>query len=474
MTTNVPAPVWTPNGFIIPTEADILAGVQADINAAFGGNLNPALETPQGQLATSETAAIGNANDTFLFYTNQVDPAFAEGRMQDAIGRIYYIERQPGAATTAQCTCTGLANTIIPIGALALATDGSIYICQQLGTIPSSGSIVLPFACSVIGPVPCVAHSVSQIYKAIPGWDTIDNAEAGVTGVDVENRADFEARRSASTALNSVGSLPSIRGVVLDVAGVVDAFVTENATNSPLTIGDVTLAANSIYVCAAGGVPLDVATAIWSRKAPGCSYNGSTSVTIYDTSPGYAPPYPSYIVLYQIPDPLPIVFSVNLINSASVPSDAVTQIQSAIIDAFSGGDGRPRVRIGTNVLASRFYSPVAALGSWANILDILITSPNDASNGAAVTGSSISGTTLTIGAVSSGSVANGQSVMDLTGAVLPGTVIVSGSGTSWQVNLSQTVASEDMTLAAPTQFSQLVEIDQIPNAQAANIFVNLV
>ena len=35
--TSVPPPTFGPKGFIAPSEADILAGVQADINAAFGG-----------------------------------------------------------------------------------------------------------------------------------------------------------------------------------------------------------------------------------------------------------------------------------------------------------------------------------------------------------------------------------------------------------------------------------------------------
>ena len=43
-------------GFVIPSTSAILAGVQEDYNAAFGGDLNSALDTPQGQLISSETA----------------------------------------------------------------------------------------------------------------------------------------------------------------------------------------------------------------------------------------------------------------------------------------------------------------------------------------------------------------------------------------------------------------------------------
>ena len=113
-TTNVPQCTLTPTGFQAPQESAILAGTVADIDQAVGGGLNPSLTTPQGQLASSMAAIIGFCYDFFLYYTNQVDPTYAQGRMQDAIARIYFIERMAGlegyeidAAGTARMT-TGL------------------------------------------------------------------------------------------------------------------------------------------------------------------------------------------------------------------------------------------------------------------------------------------------------------------------------------------------------------------------------
>ena len=53
MTTNVPAITWVNGSPVLPTEQAILAGVQTDIDVAFGGGVNPALQTPQGQIAQS-------------------------------------------------------------------------------------------------------------------------------------------------------------------------------------------------------------------------------------------------------------------------------------------------------------------------------------------------------------------------------------------------------------------------------------
>ncbi len=90
---SVPKLAFTDAGLVVPAETDILAGVQSDMNAAFGGGLNPALETPQGQLASSQAAIIGDKNNEIAYVTNQVDPQYADGRFQDAIARIYFLTR---------------------------------------------------------------------------------------------------------------------------------------------------------------------------------------------------------------------------------------------------------------------------------------------------------------------------------------------------------------------------------------------
>jgi len=370
--TNVPKPSFGPTGFVAPAESVISAGVFADINAAFGGDLNPSPDTPQGQLTVSFTAIIGFCNDLFLSITNQVDPAYAEGRMQDAIARIYFLERNPAEPTVVAATCTGLGGTIIPVGSLAKSADGNTYVCTDGGTIPSGGSIVLTFACVTPGPIPCPPNSLTTIYRAIPGWDTITNPSEGVLGRLVESRAEFEARRAASVALNATGTLPAIKATVLNVPGVLDAYATENPTGSTVTIGGVAVVAHSLYVSVVGGANADVAAAIWRKKNPGCAYNGNTTVTVIDDNSGYSPPYPSYSVTFERPAALPILFAVEIANSVTVPADAAELIKTAIINAFSGSDGGSRAKIGSTLFASRYYASVAQLGTWAQIVSILI------------------------------------------------------------------------------------------------------
>lgn len=371
-TSSVPSIVFTPTGATFPDESAILAGVQADMNAAFGGNLNPGLSTPQGQLATSQTAIIGEKNNQFAYFLQQIDPATASGFMQDAIGRIYFLTRLPATSTVVQVLCTGLAGVIIPAGAQVIDLSGNRYACQGDGVIGVGGTTTLPFAAIDTGPIICPIGAITTVYQAIPGWDSVTNVTAGATGVNVETRADFEYRRKQSVAINAAGTLPSIYAAAFDVDGVIDAYVTENDTDNPITVGGVTLVKHSVYVAAAGGVPLDVATAIWKKKSAGANWNGNTSVTVSDTSLGITPA-PTYTVLFETPATQDILFAVSIASSPSLPANISDLVKAAIINAFNGGDGGSRARIGGTIYAGRYYAPISAVQAGAiEILSVKI------------------------------------------------------------------------------------------------------
>lgn len=469
--TNVPAVTFGASGFVAPSGPLVLAGVQADINACFGQVLSYNLTTPQGQLSQSLAALIVNMNALFVYYTNQVDPAYAAGRMQDAIARIYFIERQPSQPTSASCTVTGLPDTVIPVNSQAIATDGSIYIATEQVTIPAGGSTTQTFENQVVGPNALSANTLNKVYLAIPGWDTITNPADGVLGRNVESRSAFEARRIASVAANSRGSLEAVRGAVLSVTDVVDAYVTENTSTSPVSIGGVTLVAKSLYVAAVGGTDAAVASAIWTKKAPGCAYNGNTTVVVEDQNSGYTPPFPSYSVKFQRPATLNVLFAVNVVNSALIPADATAQIQSAIIAAFAGDDGGTRAQIGALLLSTRYYAPLAALGSWCQVISLLMGSNNTSSF---VGTGSIAGITMTVTAVTSGTLAVGQTVSG-TGIAAGTKITAFGTGSggtgTYTVSVSQTASSTTITSAVPTATSLQVQINQVPATSAPDIAV---
>lgn len=373
MSTNVPPLQFLPAGLALPEESAVLAGVFQDLQDAFGGQLNEDVETPQGQLASSLAAIVSDANATIARVVAGVDPDTNDGFMQDAIGRIYFMSRIPGAPTVVDLTLTGGVGTVIPVGTQAQDTSGNTYICQQGGSIGVTGNVTLPFANALNGPIPAPAGTVTKVYTSVVGWESVTNLYDGIPGRNVETRAEFETRRVASVALNAHGSLQSVLATVLAVPGVLDAYATENTTSGTVNTGATSypLLPHSLYVAVVGGAAEDVAEAIWLKKDIGCDYNGNTTVTVEDQD-GYDPPYPSYVVKFERPTALPILFAVDIRDSALLPSNIVDLVKAAIYATFTGADGRGRVKIGSELLAAKFYPGIIAIGPTVSLLEVLI------------------------------------------------------------------------------------------------------
>lgn len=368
-TTNVPDIQWLPTGIVVPQESAVLAGTQADIDAAFGGNLNPALNTPQGQLASSGAAMVVDKNAAIAYVVSQMNPDTAAGAFQDAIGRIYFLDREPGTSSTAQCVCVGAFGTTINAGAQARDTNGNFWVCQLTGEIPIGGSITLPFAAVNQGPTPIPAGIITIIVTGIPGWDAVSNPLAGAVGSNVESQAAFEFRRFQSVAANSHGSPQAILGAVLGVPNVINAFVYENFTGATVNFGTTAypVVAHSVYVGVVGGVPAAIALAMLGKKDPGCNMNGNTTVTVTDTS---NTGNPQYTYAFNIPTNTALAYTVQIQNSSNLPANIIPLVQAAVVAQLTGSNGALPAGMNSTILAGSYYAPIAAIGPTVNCVSI--------------------------------------------------------------------------------------------------------
>ena len=373
--TNVPSIEITDTGVSVPETSAILAGVLQDYNAAFGGNLNISnVATPQGYLAQETTANITALNAAIAELFSSVDPAYASGRMQDAIARIYFITRKAATKTTVSALCTGSPGITRPAGSQARDTNGNIYSSVSAGTFDKTGQATITFACNIPGPIPCGISSLTQIMIAVPGWDAITNLVPGIPGAAVENREDFENRRYQSVAKNATGTNEAILANVFDLPGVTDCYVIDNPEDESVKVGSTNynLLPHSVYVGVVGGDEMQIAETIWERKDLGCNMNGNTTVTVYDDS-ALSAPYPQYVITFNRPTAVPILFAVTIQNNNLLPSDITKQIQQAIITAFNGEmQGIDRERMASSIFASTYYGVISGISNLLNIVSVLI------------------------------------------------------------------------------------------------------
>lgn len=373
MTTNVPALVITDQGVILPDDSAILAGVQADIDSAFGGGVDPSLQTPQGQIAQSETQIISDKNAQIAEVANQFNPDYASGRWQDALARIYFIDRISASGTVVSATCIGAVGTTIPARSVAQDTAGYLYSSLADAVIDATGEVTVQFQCQTTGSIACPIGSLSKIYSSVIGWDRVENNTAGVLGRDVETRTEFETRRRLSVAVNAVNTVESMRGALLSTNGVIDAYVIDNYTGAVVNTGATAypVAANSIYAAVVGGASSDVANAIWSKLSPGCNMNGTTTYTVEDQT--YADPKPQYVIKWVTPTSVPVSFAVSITNNPKLPANIATLVKNAILATFNGNDNRnSRASIASTIYVSRYYDGINETNPLLQVVSVLV------------------------------------------------------------------------------------------------------
>lgn len=492
-TTQVPPITWVNGMPVVPTEQAILAGRQADFQSFFGSGLNVAPTTPQGQVITSDTAIIGDANGQIALVASMVDPDQAEGAWQDAIAAIYFLERIAAAGSVKTVTCIGAVGITIPAGSLIKDPSGYLWAATGDIHIGSSGSQIGTFQCTTTGPIPWLGNTPCTILTQVPGgWDQAVSPSAAAQGNNVESRAAFENRRRNSVAINSHGSPPTILGKVLAIDNVLSAYVIDNPTGAPITVGttNYSVVAHSILVSVYGGLAASIAQAIWTGKDGGCDYNGNTSAVVADQSYPVGS-QPLYTVIWLTPAPAPIYFAVTLQNNTSLPSNIKQLVQAAILATFNGVDAAESLPAGIaiTISGSRYSPQINLISPAVNIVSLfvglqtvvvgesvgagngMISTYNHTAVHLAVVPSTV---TVTAGSV----VATDDGQGNLTGAGVTAGTINYGTGV---MSITYAVAppmSTPITVAYsysnPSSGIVTPGVDQMPTLVANSIVVNLV
>ena len=365
-------------GLSAPSTAEVRAEVAAAFQNAFAQQGRPALntapETPAGQLVDSVTAMQADNDAALLYLANMFNPATASGIWQAALGQIYFIEPFTSRASVAACVCTGLQGTQIPAGALIRSTeDQTLWASLQDATIPTGGSIAVQFACQTSGPILAGAGTLSEIVTVTPGWDTVNNPAAAVTGSNAETQRAFELRRYNAVAANARGSVSALYGALSRVPGVIDLAVLENVTGEAQTISGVSVPGHSVFISIVGGTDADIAAAIYQKKDAGCGTAGNTQVTYTDTAIVGNPLY-----TYQINRPTPLAFGIQVTikNTPTTPANIEALIKQAVLDDFNGvTEGVARVGTAQTVYSSRFYDAVIQGAGVSDLISIVIQAP---------------------------------------------------------------------------------------------------
>ncbi len=361
-------------GYVVPTTQQINDGAWQIIEASLGGNASRVQGSPQYQLATSITAIVRDSYDQFVQLANQFDPRYSQGIYQDALGEIYFLQRKTSTRSSVTLRFSGLSGAVIPTGFIVQDSFGNEWETTGNATIVE-GFAEIGAQCRISGSIQAEANTITTIVSALNGLDSVTNPDAAIPGYEEESRTNFEERRKESVSTNSKMTDAATRGAVASLDNVIDVYVKSNPTDETVTEGvtNYPLIRNSILVSVVGGVDYDIAWQILVKAGTGCSFNGDTEVTVYDTDT-YPQSPPEYKVKFLRPDNVTIYWRVKLLDLSKLTVEADLNIKAAIINAMSIGS--TRARIGGVLRAAAYICKISSVDSQIDLESVEVSTDN--------------------------------------------------------------------------------------------------
>lgn len=272
-------------GLTVMQQQDIVTALTNGFDGApgfttiYGADINLGPNTPDGQMLNI-FATVGADNlELLMSVYNQWTLASAYGVQLDNAGSLLGIQRQAGTYTLAQVQVTvsqaltlygqdQSAQTIFTVADGA----GNQYQLQTTYAFGGSGTTTLTFVAVNLGQVLTSPNTITTIITPITGVSSVNNSTTAndVIGANEEQDSAYRVRMAQSFQMAATGPADALRAQLLNLPGMIDAFVAENDTGS-IVDG---VAANGIWVIvnASGSVQASaIAQAIYSKKSAGCA-----------------------------------------------------------------------------------------------------------------------------------------------------------------------------------------------------------
>lgn len=306
MTTGV-----TAAGFSPKSVQDLLS----DVNTALLTNVDPGLdlsaEEPLGQLVGIFVEKLAELWELGSTAYNSIDRDSAEGPQLDNVGGLTGTKRLTASPSYTEQTCVFSQTGTFTVGSLVanVAGQSSIQFANannisvtfasatytvtntDLNTILGTSSSLpvtatnLKFLALVDGATLAPATTLSAISNPVTGWSSTTNPLDAVVGTAVELDTAYRLRQDAEISAVGSGNPDALQADVLQVPGVLQAFVIENEGQTFDTFGNPPHTFQVVIWDGSGAVASNntVAQTIWDDKPTGIATNGSTSGNAVDS-----------------------------------------------------------------------------------------------------------------------------------------------------------------------------------------------
>jgi uncharacterized phage protein gp47/JayE len=352
------------------------------------GDLNIIVSSPQGKAYSSSTQRVFSilnpvtlnlsAASGIGVYPTSVSnsTAYRFSYSTDGVNFLDAVYTSPSSGTTAQIILDGVQQKVEDLFTSTFTTyqsNGRLYIVRtdpfQVADFSTSVGLSVQkvrklgiAVDDVVGGFPQEALSIDTISVPISGWDSVINPVEATTGRLTETDEELRERFRNSKFFQSQNIIESLLDALKNVSGVSDVVVYENDTAVVNSLG---VPAHSFLPIVLGGLPSEIAAAIWENKPTGIPSVGDTTVQVAD-SQGLL-----HSISYKQPTEVPVYVTMSVTDQGTMPGDAAAQIRQKLAD-YSDAN----LFIGDDVIYSRLYTPINSIAGFAVNSLTIGTSPS--------------------------------------------------------------------------------------------------
>jgi uncharacterized phage protein gp47/JayE len=278
----------TPQGFIAPTVADKVASLGSSFQANIDGGLDLDPDQPMGQVIGTFANDITSAWEVLATVYNALNPNAAEGNALVNLSALSGTRPQVATFSFVVGDLTLNASTTVHAGSVVSVAGQPTNTWTLVFDVVSTTAGVYQgdFQANTIGPTKANPGTLTVINTPVVGWTAITNPTSEITGIAADTDATLRAKRELELAGQGADTVDAIRAKLLELPGMIQAFVFENTTLVTDANG---LPGKAFRAVIWDGPGLTVADAdigniIWKNKPSGIQSFGATSVTVNDSA----------------------------------------------------------------------------------------------------------------------------------------------------------------------------------------------
>jgi hypothetical protein len=348
----------TTAGLQIPTVETIQAEITTDQRSLVDPDLENTADDPLGAVNGIFASHLREAWEAVQVAFDGLNPDASEDSQLDAISAITGTARE--AATPSKfrglrrIELTLEAGASVPIGTL-FHVAGDItrqFKSTEQADAVGAGVYVVAAECTVLGPTPCNAGTLTVIATPVVGLVSVNNAFDVELGTNEDTNHQLRLRRERELRASGLATVPAIQAKLLAYENedgenpILDATVFENYTDTTNLDG---LPPHSLECLVYDGVSLAVpddtiAELIWTSKPGGIQLIGTSSGTITDSNGE------TRIIPFSRPDLREIIIYLEvLLEDSTIPGDYTDAITASVVSAFA-----TRVRPGKTIRCNHY------------------------------------------------------------------------------------------------------------------------